>query len=121
MPDVEKVILLPRYTSFAGPGTFLSAAINVREFEKVDASFWRGNEIGSLLVLTVILQQSPNLEDWTTLATFITDPDQENVQGADLTMDWLRMLVEIQGGGATPALTCWAVANFQRRNTGVSA
>lgn len=119
MPDAEKVILFPRYTSFVGPGVYYSPAMNVRDYLRADVSFWRGNEIGTLFALNVTTEQSPDLTCWSNLATFTTTADLEDLQSMDLTMDWFHLkLVVVQSGGNTPALTCWAVANLQRRDIG---
>lgn len=116
MADVQKIILIPRYTSFVGLGTFYTTPINVREFCHADVSFWRGNEFGTITTLGVGLEQSPDLTTWTGLASFTTAADDEDCQSADLTMEWLRMAVYMTVG-TDPAFSCWAVGNFERRRS----
>jgi hypothetical protein len=114
MADVEKVILIPRYTSFVGIGTFYMAPVNVRDFCQAEVSFWRGGHIGTLGTPSVVLEESPDLATWRDLATFRTSEGTEEVQSVALAVDWLRVVVKVTTG-AVPAFTCWSTGNFERR------
>jgi hypothetical protein len=116
MADVQRIVLIPRYTSLVGPGTFYFPAVNVREFCHADVSFWRGNEFGIIGVLQVRLEASPDLATWSELASFTAAAGSEDCEPVNLTMDWLRPVVCVQGG-TYPAFTCWSVGDFERRQS----
>jgi hypothetical protein len=111
--EVDKVILLPRYTTLVGKTDFITAPINVRPYAEANISFWRGNELGTVTSLTVTVQESPDLTEWKSLQTFSTAADTEETKSASFTMDWIRLKVEIDG--SEPSITCWCVAEFVRR------
>jgi hypothetical protein len=67
------VVLLGRYTTFAGNNIFYTLPINVVAFDSFEIFFWRGDP----------------------------GPQQEVTLTADITRPWLRATVEINGTAGT--------------------
>ncbi len=114
MADREKIILIPRYTSFVGLGTFYTPPIRVRDYCRADVTFWRGAGFGTNMTLYAVIDGSPDLSVWSTLANFQTTPDSEHTVSMDLTTDWIRAGV-IVAYGSDVAFSGWMVGNFERR------
>lgn len=111
--EVQKIVLLPRFTTFSGARTFYSAPINVRAFASADIVTWIGNGVGTAPTFTLVVEQSPDLKIWTPLATFSPTPETE----ADLTVnfgpEWVRLAITL--AGADPGFTGWCVGDFVTR------
>jgi hypothetical protein len=112
--EVEKVILVPRFTSFYGATTFLTVPVNVHDYASAGLVAWRSAGIGTSPVLSIQVQQSPDLDIWTTLATITPTPD-ETTSSVEFTQEWLRLAVALTG--VNPGFTCWVVGNFVPRRT----
>lgn len=113
MPDaVDKMILIPRFTAFAGVGTFLTAPMNVREYSRVLASFVVAATIGSSAPgVAVVVQESADLEIWTDIGG---DLNGAGTATRDFGFEWIRLKLVVTGTG--PAFTCWCVGDFVRRH-----
>jgi hypothetical protein len=116
MADREKIVLIPRYTSFVGLGTFYLPPVRVRDFCSADISFWRGVAMGTGLNLLVKIEESPDLSLWRDLATFGTTAAVEFDESMEFTTDWIRAGVFVIGGTAV-AFSAWMVGEFERRET----
>ena len=115
--NVQKVVLVPRYTTFAGARTFLTAAINVRKFASAELMVWRGLESGNLTAFSVLLQESSDLEHWANVGAGIApSANTEATESRDLDLDWARLAISLTTPGpVSPAVTAWVVGNFVRR------
>lgn len=111
--EVQKVVLLPRYTSFSGARTFLSAPLNVRAFASADLVAWFGSPIGTSATVTVVFQESPDLKIWTDLATMTPTPGTEDAVTVSFGKEWVRIAVTL--GGTNPGFTGWCVGDFVTR------
>lgn len=108
---VDHVLLLPRYTSFAGATTYLTPPMNVRAYDGGYFLFTQVAALGSTPAsLAVKVQESPDLEIWTDILTSLTSavPSERLFQ-----FEWIRL--EIVLAGTDPAATCWCVADLTRR------
>src|SRR5688572_5950350 len=95
MEVVEKIILLPRYTSFAGAGTFRTAPMNVRDFGQVIATYTKVAYIGtSGPVVNVYFEQSPDLEIWAEIGSAISDGIPTTVE---FSYEWIRVKLVVSG------------------------
>jgi len=109
---VDKMILLPRYTSFAGVGTFLTSAMNVRDYSHVNVTYVTVGALGSTPpTVTVYLQESPDLEIWNDIDADINDG---NTDTRNFRFEWTRLKLVMTG--ADPGFTCWCVGDFVRRH-----
>ncbi|MHC4611168.1 MAG: hypothetical protein ACYS7M_12560, partial [Planctomycetota bacterium] len=92
------VVLLGRYTTFAGNNIFYTLPINVVAFDSFEIFFWRGEMQGSF-ILTI--EESLDQKNWTSLTSTDPGPQQEVTLTADITQPWLRATVEINGTAGT--------------------
>lgn len=109
--NVDHVLLLPRYTSFAGATTFLTPPMNVRAYDGGYFLFTQVAALGSTPAsLTVKVQQSPDLEIWTDVLNALTSgtPGERLFQ-----FEWIRLQIAL--AGSDPAAACWCVADLTRR------
>jgi len=105
---VEKILLLPRFTSFAGSGPFYTAPMNVRAYRKAILDAWSGQGIGAdTSTATITAEESTDLGVWTDVVT------SDDGIGVDFSMEWMRLKIVLTG--ANPANTVWAVGNFVLR------
>jgi hypothetical protein len=117
--EVDKVILLPRYTTLVGATDFITAPINVRPYATANISVWRGAMLGTTPTFSLVIQESPDLTEWSTLESYSTGAGSEDTKSVTFTMDWIRVKVTI--GGAQPGVSCWAVGEFARREVARAA
>jgi len=114
MPDdVQKVVLLPRFTAFSGARTHLGTPMGVRAFGTATIMLWTGVGTGTSPVFELQLQHSHDLTLWEVLDTLTPTPGTELVVGVGFSREWLRLAVTLTG--TDPAFTCWCVGNFVRR------
>ena len=110
VPEVQKVVLIPRFSTFVGPvtgsQTFYMPPMNVRRFSNAQVSAWLG-PVGSL---EYVVEQSPDMEHWSAIATMSPSAGEEVVESLDLSAEWIRVSVVVTGGG-----TGWMVGDFVAR------
>jgi hypothetical protein len=112
--DVQRIVLLHRFTSFAGAATFYSAPINVRAFAEAEITVYRSDGMGTITTYEIGVDQSPDLEYWYEDASEIAP-----AAGAEATaqktfeLEWIRLRIVL--AGTDPAVTSWAVGNFVPR------
>jgi hypothetical protein len=112
--EIRKLVLLPRFTTYAGARTFLTVPVNVREFSYVKLAGWRGPGIGDTPTFEIQVQTSNDLENWVDVGSPFDPGDGDgNLLSVDLFAEWIRLAVTL--GGTGPAFTCWSVGNFATR------
>jgi hypothetical protein len=111
--EVQKIVLLPRFTSFSGARSFLSAPINVRAFASAIVTVWVADGVGTSPTFAMSLQESPDLKIWTALSGFSPTPGVELTQSVPFKKEWVRVSVVLTG--SNPAFTGWAVGDFVTR------
>jgi hypothetical protein len=110
--EIHKIVVVPRFTTFAGERTFLTLPVPIRQFASAEVGAWRGAGIGSSPVLSMQFQISDDLDVWKDL-TGAFDPNGETHMGLSLEAAWLRLAVTLTGTDA--AFTCWVVGDFATR------
>jgi hypothetical protein len=116
--SVDKVLLVPRFTCFAGAGPWHTAPMSTREYSLADLTVWVGPGVGTpSSSAKVVVQVSTDLEEWfglpVWLANYPTGP-AELTWSYELSLEWLRL--EVTGsGGSKPVVTLWSVGDFVRR------
>ena len=113
--QVRKIVLLPRFTSFAGADTFPTGPINVKQYASAIVTMWFGTPVGTTPAISVDFEESPDLTLWSTLASLTPTPGTELRQSISFGMEWMRVVVQL--GGADPGYTGWCVGNFVTRVT----
>ncbi len=117
--DVDKIVLLPRFTSLSGAMEYATAPVNVRQYSSANMSVWKGMTIGGgTPTFSVQVEKSPDLVIWTSEGTPFTPADEQEVAQAfaALETEWLRLKITITGGAPDPGYTCWAVGDFDKRS-----
>jgi len=113
---VQKQIIVPRFTSFAGAGTFATAPLNVRAFSEAYFMFLH---VGVLTGTAddVYVQESHDLETWTDIGAALPSFSYTNDEAElrSLRLEWMRLRIVLSG--TDPAMTCWCVADLIRRES----
>lgn len=107
---VDKLILLPRFTTFAGATTFETPPMNVRGYGEALIDLQLAGAIGApAAALVVEVQESPDLGIWRDIGTLVSG----TTTSVTFAFEWIRLKITVSG--ADPAVTCWCVGNFIRR------
>ena len=63
------LVLLPRYTTYAGASTFLTLAMDVTEYSSASVNVWRGKLLGTdTPTVAFSLEESSDQVNWTACA-----------------------------------------------------
>lgn len=112
--QVQKIVLIPRFTTFVGAQTFYTVPINVRDYHQVNVSTFAGVGIGSSPTIEVDVEDSPDLKFWSVHTDVSPTPGSESTPATlVLKREWLRLKVTL--GGTNPAFSSWAVGDFVMR------
>lgn len=110
------IVIIPRFTTFAGASTFFSYALEVSEYSELQLTLWRAPLVGSGAVFQLSTQQSLNRSDWQSCpGSQDVDPgtNLESAYAWPLDTQWLRTKLVLSGSG--PVVTCWAQGFLIRR------
>ena len=118
--ELTPLVVLPRYTTYAGASTFVTIAMDVTEYQTAIVNLWRGKLIGTTPTVAFTCQESSDQVNWTTCAgTNVSsyDPGEETEAQASATLAkrWFRLRIVL--GGTTPIGTCWAVGFLEQRES----
>jgi hypothetical protein len=113
--ELTPVVMLPRFTTFAGASDFTTIAMDVTDYETAILNVWRGKIVGGF---TVTCQESTDQETWSTCTgtnCSAYDPGEllEGQVSATLKKRWFRVKVTLTG--SDPQATCWAVGFLEDR------
>lgn len=109
-PVVDKLILLPRFTTFAGATTFETPPMNVRAYGFALIDLALAGALGSPLAgLSVAVEESPDLGIWQLVGTLAPGSATQ----VAFAFEWMRLKVTVTG--TDPVVSCWSVGNFVRR------
>lgn len=125
------LVLLPRYTTYAGvttssdPAFFTTVGMDVTPYSSATVSVWRGPLLGGgSPTITVAFEESMDQANWTEITPSTITPS-----GADMSPDenvettyklpfqkrWLRMRISLTG--TAPVVSCWAVGFLEERES----
>jgi len=124
--EVVPLVLLPRFTTYAGrPGSgsvaFATIAMDVTEYSSAIVNVWRGKIIGTETGTPPVkfnMEQSSDQLNWTTAGPSADFDPTENVEAqytATLTKRWFRITVAL--GHASNVVSCWAVGFLEQRQS----
>lgn len=121
--EIVPVVMIPRYTSFLGPGTYTTVPMLVSDYKSVVLEFWCGyvqaQPSGALSTATFEEAFDAELPDgaWVTLATK-TEVDQNTQSLLNLTFTRryfrVRFVLTADSNGLV-GFTCWAAGSLQKR------
>ncbi len=114
--ELVPAVLLPRYTTYCGAGTYTTIAMDVTEYQAAIMNVWRGVLNGGGAV-TFSFEESTDQVTWTTCTNGSGgDPgaDTEAQYTPELKKRWFRIKVAVTGSEPV-TLTCWAVGFLEMR------
>jgi len=114
--ELVPLVLLPRYTTYAGDTQFTTIAMDVTEFQNAILNCFRGDLIGTAPTIGLTFQESTDQVTWSTCSgttpAWDPGPTEDQVTAA-LTKRWFRVIVQL--GGIDNIATCWIVGFLEER------
>ena len=118
--ELVPLVLLPRYTTYAGNTVFTTIAMDVTQYETAILNVWRGKIVGTETGAPPVkfwFQESTDQVNWTLCTGSAADDDPgENLEEQytlTLKKRWFR--INVQLGNANNVLSCWAVGFLEER------
>lgn len=99
--------LIPRYTTYAGASTFRTLPMDVSPFESAIVNVWMGTAVGTTPLVTVVFEESTDLDGWATCAggsSFTPLANSEVQKTITLSRRYLRISVTLSGTGVAATL-----------------
>lgn len=106
------LVMIPRFTSYVGAGTFDTAPLDVERYARFVLRVWRGTALGTSPAVTIRFQASHDGITWFDLAT-VSGFNAEGTVDEAIAWRWLRARVELTG--TDPAFSCWAAGVLEER------
>jgi len=120
--ELIPLVMIPRYTSYIGPGEYATAPMEASAYNKAILAVWIGYVRGSDATPTgatweLQFQGSQDADTWTDISYSGDFSSGYGVVEMDLEWKWYRAVVTLTGNSASYdcAATCWAVGSFERR------
>jgi hypothetical protein len=114
--ELVPLVLIPRYTTYAGPSTFTTVAMDVTQYQSAIVNVWRGNLLGTSPTYNISFEESTDQVTWATCTNGSGgDPgaDTEAQYTPTLTKRWFRAKLVL--GGTDPVVTTWAIGFLELR------
>lgn len=125
--ELVPLVMLPRYSTYAGATTLYTIAMDVSEYERAILNVWRGplpdeEDCG----FDMYFEESTDSIHWTPCSGYTNspnpvDPDAntEEQYVPDLKKRWFRIKLELTTVDPYPfpIVTCWAVGFLERRES----
>ena len=115
--ELVPLVLIPRYTTFAGAETFTTIGMEVTDYEKALVNMWRGPLAGGGSFVATF-EESTDGTTWSTCTGATPgDPgeDTEVQYTPSLNKRWFRVKIVLTG--TDPAVTVWALGFLQMRES----
>lgn len=100
------LVLVPRFTTYAGPGDFTTSPVDVSRFLDGMIHMWRSALVGTSPSLLFHFEESTDQEVWSQVASLDPGAGTEATLPLLFTRPLLRARVEIFGGDTVA--TCYA-------------
>jgi hypothetical protein len=116
--NLVPLVLIPRYTTYAGASVFTTIAMDVTEYEKALVNAWRGKLIGTAPTFDITFEESTDQQQWTTCTNGTGgDPGEETEDQytPELKKRWFRAKVTLTG--TNPVAACWAIGFLELRQS----
>ncbi len=114
--QLTPLVLLPRYTTYAGASVFVTIAMDVTEYQSALVNCWRGKLLGTAPTIGMVFEESSDQVTWSTCTggtSFDPGEETEVQKTPTMTKRWFRIKVTL--GGTSPAATCWVVGFLEQR------
>ena len=109
----RRLVLLPRFTTLVGAGTYYTKPVSIRPYGEAILSVWRGPDRGTSPTFNVVAQVSRDLASWANAQTFSPSSSTESTATFDVDAEWMRLRLVV--GGTDPSVTSWCVGEFVER------
>jgi len=116
--ELVPVVMIPRFTSYLGVGTYTTVPLDISDFESITMEFWRG-KLRSGTFTAYLEQASEPWEDnslWSALST-INTADTSSFE--DLTFSkvpYFRIRIVLADPTfLASGITCWAAGFLRKR------
>ena len=118
-PLVVPIVLIPRFTTFAGPNyEFRTHAMAVTEYESIEVFVWRGDLDDPGWSVTFAVEESMDQENWTIVISASPSATSELRTYGTLTKSYIRAYIHVgASSGDFPILTTYATGNLIRRRS----
>ena len=120
--ELVPAVLMPRFTSYVGPGSYATAPLDVEQYEVFDGAFGRGPLVGGAATdpFRVYFEESHDASTWTQCITVPAQPVTTANSTAPLSAQfhkrWFRVRVELLANASgVVAVTLWLAGGMQRR------
>lgn len=111
------LVLIPRYTTYAGATDFFTIGMDVTDYESATVSFWRAPmAVGPTIAIN--FEESMDQLLWSTCGGGpFPDPGAvtEGQFKPVITKRWFRIKITL--AGANPVATCWCIGFLEQRET----
>ena len=116
--ELVPLVMLPRYSTYAGATTFYTIAMDVTEYSAAIINYWRGPGPASGEV-DLYFEESTDSILWSD-CTGATNPVNQTADTEDqytlmLRKRWFRIRIVLSG--SSPIVSCWAVGFLERRES----
>jgi hypothetical protein len=118
MGEMVPFVMLPRYSSFVGPGTYATAPVDVEAFTGGEVVFWRGPLVGGgTSPFTTYFECSHDALTWTTAAPSVNTANTESTFPLPFSKRWFRVRVVLVGDptDGLVGISLWLVGTVERR------
>lgn len=122
--ELVPLVMIPRYTTYAGASDFTSIGMDVSEYESAILNIWRGRIVGVTTspAFKVTCEESTDQNVWstcegTTADTLITEDEEKQFLPA-MRKRWFRVRITLTGTGGSgdgPVCSCWGVGYLEER------
>lgn len=114
--ELVPLVLLPRYSTYAGAGTFTTIGMEVPNYSSAIVNVWRGTIIGTSGTFAVVFEESTDQLTWSTCTNGSGgDPgaDTEAQYTPTLSKRWFR--IKVTTTGTDVSVSCWAIGFLEMR------
>jgi hypothetical protein len=112
------LVMLPRYSTYAGANTYTTIGMDVTDYERAILNVWRGTMTGSAPTFAISFEESTDQEVWSTCTNGSGGDPGANTEAQytpDLKKRWFRVKLVI--AGTNPVGTCWAIGFLEQRES----
>ncbi len=108
-------ILIPRFTSYVGAGSYPSVPIELSEYASGAVTLWRGPLLGTSPDCEVWFELSRDGTIWSPMPAVPFDPGDNGTVQCPVTTTNRLFRVRVELTGTNPAVTMWCAGALERR------
>jgi hypothetical protein len=117
MGELVPVVMLPRFTSYLGEGSYATVPMPVEAYQNICVTFWRGPLVGgdATTPFEAFFEVSHDAYTWESIHAPIDTVDTSDKLAMPLTKRWFRVRIELLAdGNGVVGLSMWMAGVFQR-------